>query len=58
VSVWIDEAKSTKEEMMTTWASKVLTVKTCRDKARQPNYRKVRTRVLRDFIVEDVGAND
>jgi hypothetical protein len=58
VTVWIDEAKSTKEEMMTAWASKVLTVKTCRDEARQPSYGKVRTRVLRQFIVKDVGAND
>ena len=58
MTVWIDEAKSTKEEMMTAWASKVLTVKTCRDEARQPSYGKVRAHVLRHIIIKDVCAND
>ncbi|HEY4780413.1 MAG TPA: hypothetical protein VIH54_01265 [Chthoniobacterales bacterium] len=44
--------------MMTTRTSKILAVKTCPDKARQPSYGKVRAHVLRHIIIKDVCAND
>jgi len=55
----IGESKSsTKEKAMTTRTAETLTVKTCPDKAGQPDYGEVHAQVFRQIGLEGVQQND
>ena len=55
----IGESKSsTKEKAMTTRTAETLTVKTCPDKAGQPDYGEVHAEVFRQIGLEGVQQND
>ena len=58
-SIRIGESESsTKEIPMTTRAAETLTVKTCPDKAGQPDYGEVHAEVFRQIGLEGVQQND
>ena len=53
-----ESESSTKEIAMTTRTAKTLTVKTCPDKADQPNYGEVHAEMFRQIGLEGVQQND
>jgi len=58
LGIWVDNYVSTKEKLVTTWAPKILAVKTCSDKAGQPSRGKVDAYVFGRTVIKDIYDND